>query len=224
MPARRAQRCGCGRGVFGLIDWTTPLRRPAALKNFADAPISPGVTSPQSVTSPFSPFPISPGNAVGSWADAVESPSSTQKFSPGDKLMVKFSYTANVNSPLDQAELNVSQKDNVEFIDFHADNKLWSCVRDRSGKQGYVPTDYLMIVEDNVNALPWLPKSAEIPQEKVEYKPYKSAYQTNMAKETAKQNYICDVCCREFNGPMPYNAHMKSKAHLEEVMLLEENS
>ncbi|OWF52323.1 uncharacterized protein LOC110447907 [Mizuhopecten yessoensis] len=223
MPARRAQRCGCGRGVFGLIDWTTPLRRPAALKNFQDAPVSPGVTSPQSCTSPFSPFPISPGNAVGSWADAMESPSA-KKFKCGDKLLMKYSYTANEDSPLDQPELNVCQQDYIEFVCFHADNQLWSRVCNANGKEGYVPTDYLMIVEEQVNSLPWLPKSAEVQQEKVEYKPYKSAYQSNMAKESSKQQYTCDICCREFNGPLPYNAHMKSKAHMEEVMLLEDNS
>ncbi|XP_060076467.1 uncharacterized protein LOC132556097 [Ylistrum balloti] len=194
MPARRAQMCGCGRGVFGLIDWTTPLRRPAAL--ISDVPTSPGVTSPKSVTSPFSPFPISPGNAVGSWADAAESPS-IQKFISGDRLIVKYSYTANKDSPLDLPELNVHEEDIVQFISFHADNKLWSCVCDSNGKEGYVPSDYLMIMEENTKSLPWLPKQAEVQQE-VEYKPYKSAYQKNMAQETSKHQFS-EVGCREVN-------------------------
>ena len=52
-----------------------------------------------------------------------------------------------------------------------------------------------------------------------EYKPYKSAYapKEDNSSQVEAQSYRCDVCCKDFNGPQPYNMHMKSKAHKEEV-------
>ena len=55
MPATRTQRCGCGRGVFGLIDWTTPIRRPAVwAKQIIQQTKSPE-PSPSPIFSPLSP-------------------------------------------------------------------------------------------------------------------------------------------------------------------------
>jgi len=47
------------------------------------------------------------------------------------------------------------------------------------------------------------------------YKPYKSAYDKDSAP--ANKQYYCEVCEKQLNGPQPYNAHMKSKAHREEL-------
>ena len=35
------------------------------------------------------------------------------------------------------------------------------------------------------------------------------------------KQYYCEVCEKQLNGPKPYQAHMNSKAHKEEVALLE---
>ena len=37
------------------------------------------------------------------------------------------------------------------------------------------------------------------------------------------QDYYCEVCAKKLNGPVPYQAHLKSKAHKEEVALLNES-
>lgn len=36
------------------------------------------------------------------------------------------------------------------------------------------------------------------------------------------KQYYCEVCDKQLNGPKPYQAHMSSKAHREELALLEE--
>lgn len=35
-------------------------------------------------------------------------------------------------------------------------------------------------------------------------------------------NYHCEICCKSFNGPKPYKAHMASRAHKEELELRSE--
>jgi len=54
------------------------------------------------------------------------------------------------------------------------------------------------------------------------YKPYKSAYDKDSSSMQAKPQYYCEVCQKQLNGPQPYNAHMNSKAHREEVELAAE--
>jgi hypothetical protein len=48
-----------------------------------------------------------------------------------------------------------------------------------------------------------------------------SAYARNQPSDSGSNNYYCEVCEKKFNGPKPYQAHMVSKAHKEEVALLE---
>ena len=60
-------------------------------------------------------------------------------------------------------------------------------------------------------------------------KPYVSAYgrdsgssaKGNSFSSSLKQFY-CEVCDKQLNGPKPYQAHMSSKAHKEELALLQE--
>jgi len=51
------------------------------------------------------------------------------------------------------------------------------------------------------------------------YKPYKSAYDKESTTPAANNQYFCEVCQKQLNGPQPYSAHMNSKAHFEEVEL-----
>ena len=54
-----------------------------------------------------------------------------------------------------------------------------------------------------------------------QYKPYQSAYDTrekeNASTEDDQSRYYCRVCEKQLNGPIPYGAHVNSKAHKEEV-------
>jgi len=54
------------------------------------------------------------------------------------------------------------------------------------------------------------------------YKPYKSAYDTDSSGTQGNRQYYCEVCQKQLNGPQPYNAHINSKAHREEVELAAE--
>lgn len=54
-----------------------------------------------------------------------------------------------------------------------------------------------------------------------QYKPYKSAYapkeKENSSADEDASKYYCRVCDKQLNGPIPYSAHLNSKAHKEEV-------
>ena len=52
-------------------------------------------------------------------------------------------------------------------------------------------------------------------------KPYVSAYNRDAQVKGGPDEYFCEVCNKHLNGPKPYQAHMVSKAHKEEVALLE---
>ena len=61
----------------------------------------------------------------------------------------------------------------------------------------------------------------------VQWKPYKSAYAPKERETIAtedEENYYCKVCEKKFNGPIPYNVHLNSKAHKEELELLNDDS
>lgn len=194
---------GRGRGVLALQNCRTPLRRPKAFQ-----------IETSSVHCDFDTITSPEIKYTSSWADCGTE--SEDSFSEGQRLMVKFTYNANPDSPLGEPELSVRQKDNVEFINYNPQNKMW-CKVQMGNNKGYVPTSYVMSLEGN-DKLPWLKTPTEIPQEKVEYKPYKSAYARDTPSEPAPAtSYRCDVCCKDFNGPQPYAMHMKSKAHKEEL-------
>ena len=48
------------------------------------------------------------------------------------------------------------------------------------------------------------------------------AYGNNTNKSQTSENFYCEVCDRKFNGPIPYDVHLNSKAHKEEVAIREE--
>lgn len=206
---------GCGRGVFGLKEWNTPLRRPKVL-----IPENGPVQNAENVRSPDALK--SPEIKCGNWANYTDSTDEVNLI-PNQNLIVKFSYRANPDSPLGEPELTVQQKETATFICYHKENLLWSKIRREDGQEGYVPTSYIMALEEEVTSLPWLKKSEPVRQEQAQYKPYKSAYakkepgETEQEKEENLKNYYCDVCQKQLNGPQPFAAHMKSKAHKEEV-------
>ena len=76
------------------------------------------------------------------WADCAAE--NAGDFSAGQKLLVKYSYTANPNSPLGEGELTVRQKEEVTFMLYNADNPLW-CKVSLNGAEGYVPSNYLIV-------------------------------------------------------------------------------
>lgn len=48
------------------------------------------------------------------------------------------------------------------------------------------------------------------------------AYGNNANKSSTSENFYCEVCDKKFNGPIPYEVHLKSKAHKEEMAIREE--
>ena len=44
----------------------------------------------------------------------------------------------------------------------------------------------------------------------------------NNNKSLTEENYFCEICDKKLNGPIPYDVHLKSKAHKEEVAMREE--
>lgn len=79
--------------------------------------------------------------------------------------------------------------------------------------------------------MPWLKKGQE-PEKKEAasstslfgeppVKPYIPTYAENKKSANVKE-YYCELCQREFNGPIPMKAHLRSKAHKEEEMIAKE--
>ncbi|XP_071949612.1 uncharacterized protein [Antedon mediterranea] len=150
------------------------------------------------------------------------------------QYLVKYSYQANAKSPLGLAELTIKQGQKVTFIKKHSENDQWSCVQGDDGQEGYVPSSYVMELESKPSTLPWLQNSKDM-EEKTEdkwgdcgsskpiFKPYKPTYRENEYDVPKELNpYYCKICDKKLNGISPYNAHMASKAHKEEVKYLEE--
>ena len=131
----------------------------------------------------------------------------------------------------------------VVLIKEHPTNEHWWEVRNEDGLTGFVPASYVMIRNTPSTSLPWLSQQVlqqaedERKERAVRLKQVQSAADgkgfgpsprtestlLNQAKSgvkarsaSGKENY-CDVCKREFNGPIPFKAHLASKAHREEV-------
>ncbi|XP_071501875.1 uncharacterized protein [Diadema antillarum] len=152
------------------------------------------------------------------------------------RLKAKYSYKANLCSPLGQKELSLKQGQKVVFVERCGDNDLWVKVRteDDDKEEGFVPASYMEVVSDKLTQLPWLAakqteEEANLPKVKPEWKPYVSAYNREENKKaegsggaTSKEKYYCKWCDKQLNGPQPYGAHMASKAHREEVELAKE--
>lgn len=166
--------------------------------------------------------------ALSSWKVPLKRPEGLKQakteavdWRPNQKLMLKYKFNGNADSPLGK-ELSVVQKEIVDFVSRHDEH--WICVRNAQGEQGFIPDSYVMANPDSVKTLPWLDQnleSAKVKQEAAEYKPYRSAYapkekETPSKAEDASQ-YYCRVCDKQLNGPIPYNVHLNSKAHKEEM-------
>jgi len=62
------------------------------------------------------------------------------------RLIAKFAYTANVNSPLGQnAEVDLCQSDKMTMIAPHPNQQMWWLVEMDDGRRGYVPAPYVMV-------------------------------------------------------------------------------
>lgn len=152
-------------------------------------------------------------------------------------MLAKYSYKANTESPLGQTELDLTQKEEVVYIRRHPAEELWAFVRRSDGGEGYVPFSYLYDLNASVTGMPWLESKKEKLEAEVEslpkptggtYKPYVSAYSREQgggnSGGSGEEKYRCDLCNKDFNGPLPLQAHMSSKAHREEVELLSDYS
>ncbi|XP_028403027.1 uncharacterized protein LOC114525796 [Dendronephthya gigantea] len=193
------KRWVCGRGVLALKS-CEPLRRPRR-------------EEPKDPQAPRPPL------------EAIHG--------PNPKLLVKYSYKKNPNQPGGFPELTVRQRQNVTFLNVHETESLWWNVKDEdSGESGYVPGSYLMILEEKPSSLPWLENRRLEAQEETKkkegpfkdapttvWKPYVSAYggTTTGQNNQPPNQYYCEICDKQLNGPKPFQAHMVSKAHKEEV-------
>ncbi|XP_045163253.2 uncharacterized protein LOC123527695 [Mercenaria mercenaria] len=166
--------------------------------------------------------------ALSSWKVPLKRPASLKEaktevrdWRPDQELMLKYKYEGNAASPLGK-ELSVKQKDVVHFVKRYDEH--WICVRNEQGEEGFIPDRYVMANPDSVKSLPWLDQKnieENVKQEAAEYKPYKSAYapkekDTDNTEVDASQ-YYCRVCDKQLNGPIPYQVHLNSKAHKEEM-------
>ena len=62
------------------------------------------------------------------------------------RLIAKYAYTANVNSPLGQnAEVDLCQFDKMSMIAPHPREEFWWLVEMDDGRRGYVPSNYVMV-------------------------------------------------------------------------------
>lgn len=203
----------CGRGVLALHSWE-PLRRPGSVSNLKPKDHSKNPNSNQ-----VQQIPTPPNTRHG----------------PNPTLLAKYSYQAKPDQPGGFPEMTVKQGQKVQFLEVHPEQSLWWHVREQNGgNTGYVPASYMLILDDKPSSLPWLEnkrleeKKKEQSQPKngmfantpvIPWKPYVSAYSggsTTAGPGQVKQ-YYCEVCDKQLNGPKPYQAHMVSKAHKNEL-------
>ncbi|KAL9957750.1 hypothetical protein ACROYT_G034687 [Oculina patagonica] len=151
----------------------------------------------------------------------------------GDKpvrLLAKYNYKGNPSKPGGFDELTVTQAEKLEFCRAHSSNPHWWEAKNTNGEVGFVPASYMMVLEEKISELPWLAnKKQEVEEERPvgkfgepTFKPYVSAYGNNLNKSNASENYYCEICDKKLNGPIPYDVHLNSKAHKEEVAIREE--
>lgn len=150
---------------------------------------------------------------------------------PRIRLMAKYSYARNPDMPGGFEEIGLQQFEKVWLLKRgHKDNTHWWEIENDKGHKGFAPAQYLTIVEEGVATLPWLNKDPEPDKEDASVtsifgqppiKRYVPTYAENRKTANAKE-YYCELCQREFNGPIPLKAHLRSKAHKEEEMIAKE--
>lgn len=155
------------------------------------------------------------------------------------RLLAKYKYTANPAKPGGFDELTIMQGEKLVFSRPHPSNPFWWEAKSENGDIGFVPATYMMVLEDKITSLPWLEdakkKKTEIDDKQAEsnpgakpaFKPYVSAYgsrKSSSSKSNSSQEnqYYCEICDKKLNGPIPYEVHLKSKAHKEELEVREE--
>ena len=64
----------------------------------------------------------------------------------GQRLIAKFNYQANADSPLGQgAELTLKTLDKMRMVKPHINQDYWWLVRLDDGREGYVPGNYVTV-------------------------------------------------------------------------------
>jgi len=222
-----------GRGILRFTSWE-PCRLPGQANNSNDAYIRQETAQKQCVENGSSNHVNAEkyGTSENTSSNAVpESPiAPIQNGNKPVKMLAKYNYKENPARTGGFDELTVTQGEKLEFIRAHPSNPYWWEARNNNGDVGFVPSTYMMIMEDKISTLPWLAdkKQPEDEEEKrpegkfgePAFKPYVSAYGNN--KNNSSENFYCDVCDKKLNGPIPYKMHLNSKAHKEEVALKEE--
>lgn len=226
---------GARRGVFGLESWA-PLRAPGQPETLPVNVLNHDDRQKQQLQKQLqqqqllyaAQSTVVPNRTAEQLANSsVENSNATKSLSaPSAKqrLVAKYNYVANVDSPLGKhTEVNLNQFDKMTMVAPHPHQEYWYFVEMDDGRRGYVPANYVMPFEEKVTSLPWLANRVVEPLPPVSnmpYKPYKSAYDKDTADTTpANRQYFCEVCQKQLNGPQPYTAHMNSRAHREEVEL-----
>ncbi|KAJ7354799.1 hypothetical protein OS493_029805 [Desmophyllum pertusum] len=93
----------------------------------------------------------------------------TQKGDKPVKLLAKYNYKANPTKPGGFDELTVTQGEKLELCNAHPSNPHWWEARNENGDVGFVPSSYMMVLEDKISALPWLADQIqEVKQEEEE--------------------------------------------------------
>lgn len=200
---------GCGRGVLALKSWE-PLRKPGESISKSKCQDSGDNSKNSNSTQANKVFPVAPSIKDGQ----------------NPVLLVKYNYQANPDEPGGFPEMTVKQGQKVQFVNVHPEQSLWWLVKDQIG-EGYAPASYMMVLDDMPSNLPWLENKLEEKEESqpktdafanAPVKPYVSAYGGGVSVgPNQERKYYCETCDKQLNGTKPYQAHMVSKAHKEEV-------
>lgn len=150
------------------------------------------------------------------------------------RLLAKYNYKANPAKPGGFDELALTQGEKLVFVRPHPLNPFWWEAKNENGEGGFVPASYMMVLEDKITSLPWLEDAEKEdtgieneqakgnPGAKPALRPYVSAYGSSKSDSSQENQYYCEICDKKLNGPIPYEVHLNSKAHKEEVAVREE--
>lgn len=239
----RYKTAGRGRGVLGLSD-VISSRRPgekmAPLPATSETPDTSARSSSAAITAERASRKTDEGG------DAGKKENSSRSGGGGAVIVVLYDYIADPSSPGGFTELNIKAGQILEYQGEQKNNEHWWRVRDEDGNTGCVPASY--VIKKEAQALPWL-ELAALNEERTERKervkrllqqkaadegkgfgpvpksvpkPYVSTYNKSGAiSAPGGKQYYCEVCEKQLNGPKPYQAHMASKSHREELALLE---
>ncbi|XP_031555161.1 uncharacterized protein LOC116292061 [Actinia tenebrosa] len=218
---------GKGRGMLQMDTWM-PARRPGQPRNTNIKPIIVKELV-QNEQKPETNGTLENGSSVKTAHPTPPTPK-------GPKILIaKYNYEANKANPGGFEEMSITAGERLTFVASHPVNPYWWEALKETGEIAFIPATYVMILEEKVTSLPWLEErkaeKEKVEQEKIAsrstgfgapektvFKPYSSAY-TNPEKDSSnnKPEYFCELCNKQLNGPKPYEAHIVSKAHKDEV-------